>query len=809
MAHTSAQLYAAFFKGLTDPTPDTPTTADDLVSRINSAIGQWVYTDDCHALALAAAQAAGASLPGGWGGQSLDNTGPKAVADKFANNALWYQAYRGDLYDLNWTDRAVLAQYLRAGDVIRADNGYSYHTMTVVSVSSSDIKIVDNVGAKDGKGNVAVTQHSLFDYPKLSDDTASVIRLKSTGGQLIQPPGGGGAPLLSVSDAQVREGSGALKFTVSLNKTTSQDVTVNAYTYAGTAYATKGDYTQLSKNITIKAGTTSATVEVAVADDAIIESNETLELRLRNATNANIGDNSGTGTILDNDSTTQPVAPKLTVKDVTVDEGARIANVTVSLDRKATSTVTFSAATYGGTASSATGDYTGFTSKLGQILSGAQTATIAVAIADDKYVEGRETFEVGVNDVKSADVVRARGTVTISDNDAPPAPPPKISISDASAAEGETARFTLSLDRAAASDVTVLLTTYKGTANRNGADYNGFIDRKATIKAGQTSATVLVTTIDDKVKESNETFTVEIASATGATISRRRANGTIIDNDPSARIALDDTASVAVAAATETVASVENFGAFLLSDVDTQWQVVAAGDFNDDGYGDLVLRNQTSGGNAIWFMENGTRADGVFLPEAPNLDWQIAASADMNHDGQTDLLWRNNNTGENAIWLMNGASRTETVQLPSTANTDWRIGGVADMNGDESADILWRNQTSGENAAWLMEKTDFLTSAQLPATADVDWRMVGAGDVNEDSSADILWHNRATGTVAYWAFDDLTRVETGTIGQTSNLDWEAYAVASMDGVGGADIVWRNTVTGGNAAWSLGTPVSNG
>lgn len=815
LAHTADQLYIQLFKGLGDPTPDTPTTADDFVTRVKSAVGKTVLNDDCHALTLAAAKAAGASLPGGWGWQDIKNTGPAAVSAKFASNTAWYQAYRGDLYELDWTNRSSLASYLKAGDVIRAHNGYSYHTMTVTSVSASDIKIVDNVGARDENGYIFVTEHSLFDFPKLDDNTASVIRLRSSGGGLIQPPAIGATPQLSVGDVQGSEGGGVLSFKITLNQTASEDVTFNAYTYAGTARVTTTDYKQVNKFFTIKAGSSSTTVEVPIIDDSRAEANETFELRVRNVKNATVKDGAGIGTIIDNDGGGSSGSPQLTVKDVTVNEGGRTARVTVSLDRAATSAVTFSAATYMGTANAAAGDYAGFTNKSGRIEAGARTATISVSITDDKTVEGAETFGVGVFDVVGAEVAQARGTVTIVDNDKATSAStiPKISISDASVTEGGTADFKLSLSSASSSDVIASLTTYRGTANKFGgpADYSGFIDRRYTIAAGQTSITVPVSTIDDTLREGTESFAVEIANVTGASIARRRASGTITDNDVSGMITRSGpvSSSGTAAAASASAGTVEKFGSYTLPGLDPEWQVATAADFDGDGYGDLVLRNQNDGRNAIWFMEGENRVDGLLLPDATNLEWEIAGAADMNLDGNVDLLWRNDRTGESAAWLMNGASCVATEQLRTTSNTDWRIGGVADMNGDESPDLLWRNQTTGENAVWLMDGTDFVEAFQLPATSDPSWQMVGTGDCNEDGANDVVWHNRSTGVLAYWTMDGLNQTGSGILDATSDVNWDSVAVSGMDGVGGCDIIWRNTVTGGNAVWSLGTPVTNG
>jgi hypothetical protein len=40
-------------------------------------------------------------------------------------------------------------------------------------------------------------------------------------------------------------------------------------------------------------------------------------------------------------------------------------------------------------------------------------------------------------------------------------------------------------------------------------------------------------------------------------------------------------------------------------------------------------------------------------------------SADFNGDGKSDIVLRNYTTGQNALWLMNGTSVTSIVDLPA------------------------------------------------------------------------------------------------------------------------------------------------
>jgi len=99
--------------------------------------------------------------------------------------------------------------------------------------------------------------------------------------------------------------------------------------------------------------------------------------------------------------------------------------------------------------------------------------------------------------------------------------------------------------------------------------------------------------------------------------------------------------------------------------------------------------------------------------------WSVAQTGDFNNDGYTDILWHNTN-GDTAIWLMtpNGTQ----VQVLSTTDlgvvpTSWKIAGTGDFNADGFADILWRN-TNGDTSIWLMYAPRTIQQVQVKSTTD-------------------------------------------------------------------------------------------
>jgi chitinase len=98
------------------------------------------------------------------------------------------------------------------------------------------------------------------------------------------------------------------------------------------------------------------------------------------------------------------------------------------------------------------------------------------------------------------------------------------------------AAFTVTLSEASNQDVTVTYVTANGTATA-GSDYQT-PSGTLTFAPGQTSKTITVPIIGERLAEPNETFVVNLSSPTNATIADGQAVGTILDDEP--RISISD-----------------------------------------------------------------------------------------------------------------------------------------------------------------------------------------------------------------------------------------------------------------------------
>ena len=214
----------------------------------------------------------------------------------------------------------------------------------------------------------------------------------------------------------------------------------------------------------------------------------------------------------------------------------------------------------------------------------------------------------------------------------------------------------------------------------------------------------------------------------------------------------------------------------------TNWFVVGVSDFNDDGYDDILWRN-TVGTIGNWL---GTASGGFAYNQAAGLtpvasDWNVVGTGDFNGDGYGDILWRNDN-GALGNWLGNAdggymINDAGVIHVP----TDWTVVGTGDFDGDGYDDILWR-QAGGAIGDWLGNVDGGYTINQASVIqVSTDWRVVATGDYDGDGNDDILW--RSGETLTNWlATDDGTFVGNDSAAHNM-VDTEWFVQPNPNGAG--------------------------
>ncbi len=332
-------------------------------------------------------------------------------------------------------------------------------------------------------------------------------------------------PGISISDATVAEGDAGtaiLTYTVSLSAPSSKAISVNYASADGSADGS--DYTANSGTLNFAPGETSHTVSLIVSGDTLHELNETASITLSAPVNAVISDDSGVGTITNDDA-----APVLSIGTpvAVIEGGVAVMQFSVTLSAVSALPVSFAYATADGSAIAGS-DYTAASGAI-TIPAGQLGATISVPILNDNVFELAESFSVGLSGISGATAGTVSATGTINNDDAVPA----ISVGDVTIVEGNAGTsnmvFTLTLSNPSAQAVSVNYATAAGTATA-GSDYAS-LTGTATFAPGATTALVSIVINGDTAIEVNETLSLNLSSAVNATIATASVTGTITNDD--------------------------------------------------------------------------------------------------------------------------------------------------------------------------------------------------------------------------------------------------------------------------------------
>ncbi|MGE3270839.1 MAG: Calx-beta domain-containing protein, partial [Chloroflexota bacterium] len=130
-------------------------------------------------------------------------------------------------------------------------------------------------------------------------------------------------PTVTIGNAQVTEGTGAtvsMAFAVTVSPASTQTITVNWSLQEGTAKI-PFDVASAFGTLTFTPGETSKPITVDIIGDSQVEGDETFTVRLNQVSNAVIGNQTGTGTILDDDIAGSACSPRPVIKMTTTRSG--------------------------------------------------------------------------------------------------------------------------------------------------------------------------------------------------------------------------------------------------------------------------------------------------------------------------------------------------------------------------------------------------------------------------------------------------------------------------------------------------------
>lgn len=301
------------------------------------------------------------------------------------------------------------------------------------------------------------------------------------------------------------------------------------------AFGTGVDFSLANGTLTFNNNEQTKDIVLSIINDTIPETNESVTVFLRNPTAATLGSQTSFTYFIDDDDT-PPVLPLVGFAQTAgnaAESTAGTQEIAVSLSTAVGSPVSVDF-TLGGTATGGS-DFALGTGTV-TFAPGETVRLIPLVINDDASVEADETVTLTLtNPVGAAIGTQGKHTFTINDDDLPVV---SIAATDASASETgpDPGVFTISRTGATTSELSVSLSR-SGTA-ANSTDYASISSASTftlSIPAGQSSATITISPVNDSSNEVTETVVLTVDASTGIYTlgTPSAATVTISDNDRS------------------------------------------------------------------------------------------------------------------------------------------------------------------------------------------------------------------------------------------------------------------------------------
>ncbi len=349
-------------------------------------------------------------------------------------------------------------------------------------------------------------------------------------------------------------GTKTVQFTVTLDRTPQEDLTVDYSTLDGTAlqgtdFVNNGGTLTFAKN-----GPLTQTIDVVINSNTIVDGDRSFSLQIYPPASgrAVIDSTKASATTLIQDDDLPTISFKVgNTGEIRRVEGpagtTTTAEVVVELSQIITKDVTVEFTTVDGTATVADNDYIPRTTP-GQkitIRAGNKSATASFTIVGDDKVEPDETFFVKLSNPIGATLLGSdTQAIIIENDDGLVTAQPKVSIAALNATQNEgaagtttTFTFSVTLDKApeAGKPVSVNVSTVDGTGTTGATTADSDYVAKTqlfTFNPGDALTQIFSVQVngDNKI-ESNETFTVVLGAPTNATLLTSSAIGTILNDD--------------------------------------------------------------------------------------------------------------------------------------------------------------------------------------------------------------------------------------------------------------------------------------
>ncbi len=339
---------------------------------------------------------------------------------------------------------------------------------------------------------------------------------------------------LTASPTSMNESNGSSILTATLSATSSLPVTVNL-DFSGSATSAV-DYSHSSSQIVILPGNLSGSLTVSSLDDALVEGTETIVVDVASVSNGTESlTQQATVSILDDET------PNLSISavDNAVSENAGTTSIVATLSASSSQDIVVSLSFTGSATINV--DYTSSNTQI-TIPAGSLSGSVQLTGTADNIAEPIENILVSVTSAPFANLVSNSSSATVAISEMSPILSVGLTSSQTLISEngGSLTLTAFSTDgRTSSQDMTVAFDFASGTTPAvRGTDYN--VPAVVVIPAGQTSASVTLSSINNNISDGSRIARVGILTVAGlgAESGIQQVATTISDDESSPLVSL-------------------------------------------------------------------------------------------------------------------------------------------------------------------------------------------------------------------------------------------------------------------------------
>jgi hypothetical protein len=228
------------------------------------------------------------------------------------------------------------------------------------------------------------------------------------------------------------------------------------------------------------------------------------------------------------------------------------------------------------------------------------------------------------------------------------------------------------------------------------------------------------------------------------------------------------------------------------------WLPSGTGDFNADGFSDLLWYNSSNRDIDVWKLANGAWAGSIDAGSHP-AGYQPAGFGDLNGDGTSDVIWFNPTTRDVDLWKISNGQWAGSVDT-GTHPAGYTPTLTGDFNGDGTGDIVWYNAATRDVDLWKIANGQWAGSVDI-GTHPAGYTPALSGDFNGDGTSDIAWYNPTTGDVDIWKISNGQWAGSVSVG-SHPAGWQPLGAADFNKDGTSDIAWYNPTTNDIDIWLI-------